>query len=180
MSRSLSSLLLTLALCAAALPAALASGFAQPRPGLHTGGQPMPEQLEQLAQGGVRTVIDLRTPGEDRGFDQAAHAEALGLRYITLPIDTADGLTPANATVLKQLLEDSGDGDVLLHCGSGNRVGALLAMIAAQHEGATPEEALALGRQAGLTSLEPRVAEKLGVVASEDEPPAPANPSPAQ
>ena len=37
-----------------------ASGFTQPHPGLHTGGQPKPEQLAELSDSGVHTVIDLR------------------------------------------------------------------------------------------------------------------------
>ncbi len=43
-------------------------------------------------------------------------------------------------------------GPVLLHCASGNRVGALLALRARMH-GASPEEALELGNEAGLSSL---------------------------
>lgn len=160
---------LPLALLLLALPwAADASGFAQPRPGLHTGGQPSPEQLDELAQSGVRTVIDLRGINENRGFDERSQAKALGLHYISLPIDGAADLTLANAAALRQAL-GNGDG-VLLHCGSGNRAGALLAMIAAQHEGASKEEALALGRKAGLTSLEPQVAEKLDALAETESP----------
>ncbi|WP_052631412.1 prolyl oligopeptidase family serine peptidase [Pseudoxanthomonas suwonensis] len=133
--------------------------FAEPRAGLHTGGQPSAQDLARLQAQGVRTVIDLRTPGEDRGFDQAAEARRLGLAYVALPIAGKDDITAANATALQALLEQHGDG-VLLHCGSGNRVGALLALGAAQG-GASHEEALALGRQAGLTSWEPVVVERL-------------------
>ena len=59
--------LLLLSLC---LPlAALAEDAAlnQVRPGLYAGGQPSAAQLRELAAKGVRTVIDLRQPGEDRG-----------------------------------------------------------------------------------------------------------------
>ncbi|MNN82154.1 hypothetical protein D3C81_1990580 [compost metagenome] len=45
---------------------------------------------------------------------------------------------------------------MLLHCASGNRVGALLALLA--HErGLDEEAAIAEGRAAGLGSLEPTV-----------------------
>jgi uncharacterized protein (TIGR01244 family) len=148
-------------LLAALAPAASATEFAEPRPGLHTGAQPTPEDLTALSQQGVRTVIDLRTDDEDRGFDEASKAESQGMRYLRLPIGGADDLTAENATALKQALDQSGDG-VLLHCASGNRVGALLALMAAQHEDATPAEAMDLGKRAGLKSLEPAVAEKLG------------------
>lgn len=140
--------------------AASATEFAEPKPGLHTGAQPTPEDLAELSRKGVRTVIDLRTDEEDRGFDEATQVERYGMRYLQLPIGGADDLTTENATRLKQALDQSGDG-VLLHCASGNRVGALLALMAAQHEDATPDEALELGKRAGLKSLEPAVVEKL-------------------
>ena len=137
-----------------------ASDFTQPRPGLHTGGQPTAEQLADFSKQGVRTVIDLRAPGEDRGFDEAAVIQQQGMRYERLPIAGADDLTAANAAALKKLLQDGGD-NVLLHCASGNRVGALLALMAKQEEGASDEKALELGRQAGLKSLAPVVEQKL-------------------
>lgn len=161
-SNSIRSAWLALVLLLAALAAtASATEFAEPRPGLHTGGQPTREDLAEFSRQGVRTVIDLRTDGEDRGFDETTEVKRRGMRYVRLPIGGADDLTAENATALKNALEQSGD-SVLLHCASGNRVGALLALMAAQHESATPAEALDFGKRAGLKSLEPAVAEKLG------------------
>lgn len=140
--------------------AAAAADFAQPQPGLHTGGQPSQEDLAQLQSAGVRTVIDLRGTQEDRGYDESAEARRLGMAYIALPIAGKDDITPANAKALGDLLRAQ-DGDVLLHCASGNRVGALLALDAAAH-GVPREEALELGRKAGLKSLELVVVEQLG------------------
>lgn len=140
--------------------AAHARDFTQPQPGLHTGGQPSQDDLVRLKSQGVRTVIDLRGAQEDRGYDEAAGAQRLGLNYIALPIAGKDDVTPENAKALGELLRAQ-DGDVLLHCASGNRVGALLALDAATR-GVPREEALELGRKAGLTSLEPVVVEQLG------------------
>ncbi|MGV8961585.1 MAG: beta-lactamase hydrolase domain-containing protein [Stenotrophomonas sp.] len=128
--------------------------FVQARPGLYTAGQPSAAQLREAAHNGVTTVIDLRQPDEDRGFDEAAATAQLGLRYVRLPIAGAAGITEDNARALHQLLAQE-HGPVLLHCASGNRVGALLAVINTRLEGAGIEPALALGRRAGLTSLEP-------------------------
>ena len=140
--------------------AAQATDFTQPQPGLHTGGQPLQEDLARLKSEGVRTVIDLRGTQEERGYDEAAEARRLGMTYIALPISGKDDVTPANAKALGELLRAQ-DGDVLLHCASGNRVGALLAMDAVAR-GVPREEALELGRKAGLKSLEPVVVEQLG------------------
>lgn len=142
--------------------ATLAADFAQPRPGLHTGGQPSGEDLANLARQGVHTIIDLRGVDEARGLDESAEAERLGLRYVALTIAGKQDLTAANAAALHALLTQHQDG-VLLHCASGNRVGALLALAAFQQQGLAPEAALQLGREAGLTSLEPFVVEQLGL-----------------
>lgn len=141
-------LLLALALpvCADPLP------FKQPRPQLYTAGQPSAAQLQQAAAAGITTLIDLRQPDEDRGFDETAAAERLGLRYVRIPVAGAAGLTQANAQALRSALAQS-QGPVLLHCASGNRAGALLALLQAR-DGAPVEQALQFGRSAGMTSLE--------------------------
>ena len=134
----------------------VASDFAQPRPGLHPGGVPTAEQIERLAARGVATVIDLRHPSELRNDHVAEAAAGHGMRYLNLPVAGADGLTRENAERLRSAL-DASEGEVLLHCGSGNRVGALLALMAHYEEGLPRRQALELGRQAGLKALEPEV-----------------------
>ncbi len=135
--------------------------FRQPRAGLYTAGQPSAQQLREAAAAGVTTVIDLRQPDEDRGYDEAALAEQLGLRYVRLPIAGASGITDDNARTLQRLLKQD-DGKTLLHCASGNRAGALLSLINARLEGAPVDTALQLGRDAGMTSLEPAARAALG------------------
>lgn len=141
------------ALFALVLPAWAAElPFAQPRPQLYTAGQPSAAELQQAAAAGVTTLIDLRQPDEARGFDETAAAERLGLRYVRIPVAGAAGLTEANAQALRTALAQS-QGPVLLHCASGNRAGALLALLQAR-EGASVDDALTFGRAAGMTSLE--------------------------
>ena len=141
------------ALLVMALPAVADTlPFAQPRPQLYSAGQPSAAQLQQAADAGVTTVIDLRQPDEDRGFDETAAAERLGLRYVRIPVAGAAGLTDASAYALRTALAQS-SGPVLVHCASGNRAGALLALLNAR-DGASVEHALQLGRDAGMTSLE--------------------------
>jgi uncharacterized protein (TIGR01244 family) len=122
-------------------------------------GQPTAEQLETLAERGYVAVVDLRGPGEDRGLDEVEAVAAAGLAYSPLPIPDAAAVNADNARRLGELL-DSFDGPVLVHCGSGNRVGALAALLAAE-EGADLDEALEAGRTAGLTRSEGLVREQL-------------------
>lgn len=126
------------------------------------GGQPSEEDLAALAGKGFVAVIDLRGEDEDRGFDEAAAAAANGLEYSPLPISGAEAINTENALKLGELL-DAYDGPVLVHCGSSNRVGALVALLEAER-GATSDAALEAGRAAGLTNerLEGIVLERLG------------------
>ncbi len=132
-------------------------------PGEATGhassGQPTAAQLEALAELGYVAVVDLRGADEDRGIDEAEAVAAAGLAYSALPIPDAAAVNADNARSLGELL-DSFDGPVLVHCGSGNRVGALAALLAAE-KGADVEEALEAGRAAGLTRLESEVRKQL-------------------
>jgi uncharacterized protein (TIGR01244 family) len=146
--------LILLLFCATAV--ASETTLHQLRPDLITAGQPSAQQLRDAAAAGVTTVIDLRRPEEDRGYDEAALAAQLGLRYVRLPIAGAGDITQANARTLDRLLKQD-DGKTLLHCASANRAGALLALIDVRINGAPLDAALAHGRVAGMTSLEPAV-----------------------
>lgn len=134
----------------------LPTGFHEPRPGLYTGGRPDANALRIFGALGVDTVIDLRGDDERAVADTRAVTESLGLRHEVLAIEGPGDLTPENAERLKHALDQS-DGQVLLHCASGNRVGALLALMAFHHEDESRRQALEFGRAAGLKSLEPEV-----------------------
>jgi uncharacterized protein (TIGR01244 family) len=124
---------------------------------LSIAGQPSADELRRFAAEGGTHVIDLRGPGEDRGYDEAATAESAGMRYHNLPITGPAGLTRDNVQKLDRLLAEAGDGKTLLHCASANRVGALMALRAHWLQGASMAEALEIGRRHGLTSLQPQV-----------------------
>ncbi len=134
---------------------------ALPREGVLTGGQPTLADLETLAERGYRTVVNLRTTSETGQEGEIEKIAALGMDYVAVPIAGTDDLTPENARALATLLGDPNRRPLLLHCGSSSRVGALLALSAFHGEGASAEEALALGRAGGLTRLEDAVQERL-------------------
>jgi uncharacterized protein (TIGR01244 family) len=133
-------------------------GTVSPVDGITSAGQPDKAALEVFAGSGYTTVIDMRSREEDRGFDEAEFVEALGMHYVEFPIASEDDVSFDSARKLDELLQSS-PGPVLVHCASGNRVGALLALRASLH-GAGDEDALKLGRDGGLTRLEPVVRER--------------------
>jgi len=140
------------------LDAVVSSGVVTPVDGITAAGQPDEAALKVFAERGYTTVIDLRTAGEDRGMDEPAVVESLGMDYVSLPIGR-DSITYDSARKLDALIRDA-DGPVLVHCGSSNRVGALLALRKSL-AGADDDDALAYGKDGGLSSLEGRVKEVL-------------------
>ena len=123
-------------------------------------GQPTLETLDEISDAGYGVVIDMRMPGEDRGIDdERAAVEARGMTYITLPIDGRNGITYENASKLNEILADV-DTPAFVHCGSGNRAGAVLAL-RAKLNGADDETAVEAGKQTGLTGLEDVVRQRL-------------------
>ena len=119
--------------------------------GVSTAGQPDEASFKVFAEMGYAAVIDLRTAGEDRGLDEPAVVDALGMDYINLPVGR-DGITYANAKALEDAIA-SYDAPVLVHCGSANRVGALFAL-SEFAKSKDLEKALEAGRAAGLTGME--------------------------
>ncbi len=136
----------------------VATGQVEPVGGITPAGQPDAEALKVFAENGYEAVIDLRMPSENRGMDEPAVVEDLGMSYVPMPIG-ADDITFESAAALDELLAGF-DGPVLLHCGSSNRVGALLALRASA-KGMDDEAAVELGRRAGMTGLEPAVRKAL-------------------
>ena len=130
----------------------------EPAPGVIVGGQPTLDQLDEVAALGVKTAINLRTAGESE--IGSADLEARGMAYVSIPIAGAEGLNADSAAAFTAALEEA-ERPVMVYCGSGNRVGGLFALKAYYHDGATVEEALALGKEYGLTRLEPAVREHL-------------------
>lgn len=165
-------LVLSLAACAGQEPAPASgthvdiavvaeSGQVTPVNGITSSGQPDEAALRVFADAGYVAVIDLRGVDEDRGMaDEKATVEALGLDYVALPISSRAEINFDNAKELDAVLQGI-DGPVLLHCGSGNRVGAMLALRRSLH-GADNDQSIAYGKDAGLTGLEGVVRERLG------------------
>lgn len=140
--------------CAAQVDALLAlPGHLAVDSRLHVSAQPSVEALAQLGAAGVRTVINLRPATETPDFDEKAIVEKSGVTYRSLPISGKASLTRENVQAFDRLLNEAQEGKVLMHCASGNRVGALLALRARWLEGKTAEQALVIGKAAGLTGL---------------------------
>lgn len=121
-----------------------------PEEGVLFGGQPTSDQLRQLAADGYQ-VINLRMPSEDHGFDESALATELGLEYHSIPVGAQ---TLAEASTFQAFLDlfESREGPVVVHCASGNRVGAMYYAYLVERADVGREQALARARDNGLSS----------------------------
>ena len=120
----------------------------------HVSAQPSAEALVKLPAAGVRTVINLRPPAETPDLDEKEVVEKAGMKYLSLPIAGAAGLTRENVAAFDRAMAGADEGKVLMHCASGNRVGAMMALRARWIQGKTADEALAIGKGSGLKGLE--------------------------
>ncbi|MCB9880115.1 MAG: serine/threonine protein phosphatase, partial [Planctomycetes bacterium] len=89
------------------------------------------------------------------------HAAAAGVDFVRLPIAGADGLNRDNVDAFAKALDATGGEPTLVSCGSSNRVGALFALKAYWRDGKSKEEAMAIGKAAGMTKLGAKVEELL-------------------
>jgi uncharacterized protein (TIGR01244 family) len=158
--RSLRRGLATIALAAATiLPAAASAGstcadidkFYWIDERIATGGQPKPGELASVKREGFRTIINLREPTEYDAAAEAAEAQRLGLRYISIPVRTADPKDDQVDAFLAALA-DRKLLPVFVHCGSGNRVAAFWMIARVLVDGWEFEDAEREARMVGLKS----------------------------
>lgn len=123
-----------------------------PLEGVATAGQPDADDVRRLAEAGYRVVVDLRGPGEPRGFDEAAAVREAGMEYVSLPVTGP----PSDETfeALRDLLRDPERRPALVHCASANRVGGALIPYLVLDRGQGPEDALQTAARIGLRSQE--------------------------
>ena len=107
------------------------------------------EQLNQIAQEGFKSVLNLRSPDET-GFlsSEQQEAESLGLFYINIPVN----LEAINNDVITEVLKQINQlpKPILVHCDSAIRAAALVLIYIDTQQGATLEQACNKAKQLGL------------------------------
>jgi protein tyrosine/serine phosphatase len=101
---------------------------------VYRGAQPTSEGFRNLAQMGVKTVIDLRG-SEHSMADEKRIVESAGMKYISIPMRGM--ATPADEQVLSALkiMNDPSAGPVFVHCKRGaDRTGAVIACYRIGHD----------------------------------------------
>ena len=128
-------------LCASAFPALAEQrvegvpNFLAVNDQIYRGGQPSDRGFRNLAEMGVKTIVDLREEGEERSKDEKRLVKALGMKYVHIPMKGMK--TPKDKQISQALrvLNDDSAAPVFIHCKRGaDRTGAVLACYRIQHD----------------------------------------------
>ena len=118
------------------------------------------EKVAALANAGVEVVINLQ-PDDELSFDESAAVQSAGMHYAHLPISGAADLKQLKILAFDNVLRQYHGKKIAIHCGSGNRVGAAIALRAGWLRGRKMDTAMERGRSHGLSDLEDEVYKRL-------------------
>ena len=87
------------------------------------GAQPKERDYQQLAALGIKTVIDLQIDTKDY---EKRNVEALGMRYVNIPMSDKDYPGTDKIAEFLKLIDDSATGKFYVHCAGGrHRTGVM-------------------------------------------------------
>lgn len=121
---------------------------------IYFAGQPTDAAIRALAeQEQVKVLVNFRHPMEMEvtGLDTAAVCQTNGVRYINIPFGGT--FTSIEVDQLAEAL-NSTDENIILHCRTSNRVGAIWAAYLSTNKDVPIEDAIKAGRGAGMTMPE--------------------------
>jgi protein tyrosine/serine phosphatase len=97
--------------------------FGQMDERFYRGAQPREEDYKDLAALGINTVIDLTD--DSKGYEKAA-VEALGMKYVAIPMIAKKYPTEAATAMFLKTVSDPATGKFFVHCAGGrHRTGAM-------------------------------------------------------
>jgi uncharacterized protein (TIGR01244 family) len=116
-----------------------------------TGGQPRPEHFAQLKAEGVRTVLNLRTPGEHRAEEERQAVDQAGLKYFNIPV-VYSAPAPGQVDEFLRITDDPANRPMFIHCTAAIRVGGFWLIRRVLRDGWAWDRALEEARTVGLTN----------------------------
>jgi len=114
---------------------------AEVAPGLYRGGQPDADGVAWLKSLGVKTILNLR---HYHGDDEKRLAEAAGLAYHHVPLESSDAPPAEKLAAIMAILLDPAKRPLYVHCQHGvDRTGTVMAVYRMEREGWSNVEAFA-------------------------------------
>ena len=107
------------------------------------------EHLQEVAQAGFKSVVDLRSLNQNCLPDgEQQQVEALGLNYFRVPTQM-EAMNPEIAAIVLQYIDRSHK-PTLVHCNNAMLAAAMVLMYIASQQGATMQQAFKRAEQLGL------------------------------
>jgi protein tyrosine/serine phosphatase len=97
-------------------PGVKIGNFGQMDENYFRGAQPLPDDYAALAQLGIKTIIDLRNDPTDY---EKASAEAVGMKYINIPMSGWKKPKDADLAKFLEITNDPDTGKFFVHCKAG-------------------------------------------------------------
>jgi tyrosine-protein phosphatase SIW14 len=106
----------------------------------YRGGQPQGRDYQDLAELGIKTIINLTS--DDAQRDERARTEQAGMKYFQLPMTTHRSPAAAEVTEFLKIVNDPANQPVFVHCvGGRHRTGVMTAIYRMNQDGWTADQA---------------------------------------
>jgi tyrosine-protein phosphatase SIW14 len=149
-------IVVALGLCAVAAQPQAGSGhqklpnFHKVNSQLYRGAQPKPNHYQELANLGIKTVVNLRGKGEGV-LKEEEEVRGKGLRYFNVPFARAGRPRDADVERVLAIINTPEYQPVFVHCHEGvDRTGTVIAVYRITHDGWTSQEAKAEANRYGM------------------------------
>ena len=119
---------------------------------LYFSAQPDERTFLAAKTNGVDVVINLRE-SDETDWNEAGAASDAGIKYYSVPISRSGySFDPKSMSKISAIVQDHHKQNILLHCSSGNRASAWLAVHLTEDHGLPIDASLAVAKRAGLTN----------------------------
>jgi len=119
---------------------------------VYRGAQPTNNGFKDLAERGIKTVVDLRDIGEHSQADEQKAVTDLGMRYVSIPMLGMSTPKDQQIAAVLALLNDVTTGPVFVHCKRGaDRTGTVIAVYRMFHDGWDSKRALSEAKSYGMS-----------------------------
>ena len=119
------------------------------------GAQPTDSGFKDLAQLGIKTIIDLRDVGEHSQANEEKVVTDLGMRYVSIPMQGMSTPKISQVAAVLALLNDTASGPVFVHCKRGaDRTGTVIAVYRIAHYSWDNKKALSEAKSYGMSMFE--------------------------
>jgi tyrosine-protein phosphatase SIW14 len=122
---------------------------------VYRGAQPTDSGFKELAQLGIKTIVDLRDVGEHSQADEEKIVTGLGMRYVSIPMHGLSTPKDDKVAAVQALFNDTTNGPVFVHCKRGaDRTGMVVAVYRISHDQWDNKKALSEAKSYGMSFFE--------------------------